>query len=59
MKRASEVQNGTVSETEAVYISDDVIICRADPDRTEENWQEYRKSGEPPAIPDAELYKDL
>lgn len=59
MKRANEVQDSVVGETEAVYISKDVIICRADPDRTDENWQDYRKSGEPPSISDAELHKDL
>ncbi|MBZ0071166.1 MAG: hypothetical protein K8I04_05520 [Gammaproteobacteria bacterium] len=59
MKRANEVQDSVVGETEAVYISKDVIICRTDPDRMEEHWQEYRKSGEPPFIEDAELYKNL
>lgn len=59
MKRVNEVLDSVVGETEAVYISDDVIICRADPDRTEENWQEYRKSSKPPFVEDAELYKDL
>lgn len=59
MKEENAVQNGTVDETEVVHISGDVIICRADPDQTEENWQEYRKSGEPPSISDAELYKAL
>lgn len=57
MKRANQVQNDAAGETEAVYIADEVIICRTDPDRAEETWQEYRKSGEPPFIEDAELYK--
>lgn len=59
MNKVNEVQDSVAGETEAVYISDDVIICRADPDRTEENWQEYRKSGKTPFVGDAELYKDL
>lgn len=59
MKRANEVQNDAAGETEAVYIADEVIICPTDPDQAEETWQEYRKSGEPPFLEDAELYKDL
>lgn len=59
MKDKNAVHTDAVEATEVVHIMGDVIICRADPDRTEENWQEYKKAGEPPFDDDTELYKGL